>query len=287
MGNKYEFGLDILTDVLFRGGENSGSDYEDACKRYIWRAYIDMLRVKPWTSALKDPPGVINTLDEETGTATITSGSASVTLAASIAVSMTGRKFKIDDESVVYRISAHTTGTTAITLDATYKEDSVTAGAFTIFEDEYDLASDCLIPWRLWSRQHPNHIVHPVDEANLHEHYPNRTVTGMVERASIIGGRRIRISPRPESAETLEYAYTPIPSEFDYAGSDSGDTPIVALDERPIIADIALAWLMFDKNDPRLGVLKQLIQEQYGLAANTYAVRNKASMTPRYGLGRR
>ena len=93
----YFYGQDILTDVLFRGGERqdltgSVSDYLAATKRYIMRAYYDILGDYPWPTALADPPGVISTIAKVTGTATCTEGSASVTLSATVADSLTGRK---------------------------------------------------------------------------------------------------------------------------------------------------------------------------------------------------
>ena len=75
--SNYQYGKDILKDVLFRGGEKDdliagSTDYLETAKKYIMRSYYDMISEYPFPSSLSNPPGVINTVGKVTGTATST-----------------------------------------------------------------------------------------------------------------------------------------------------------------------------------------------------------------------
>lgn len=289
MANKYEFGLDILNDVLFRASEpTSGSDYINAAKAYIYKSYLEILGERKWLSAVANPPLTLTTYAEQTGTATCVEGSTSVTLDDTIATTMINRKFKMDDTGVVYRVSAHTAGTAAVTLDATYKEGDDLTGAFTIFQDEYDLSSTVLMVWGFWNRN-DGRVIYPENSKHMAEHYGSRTVStsdGDICRIGMIGNQRIRIYPWTVSAETLEYEYTAIPDEFDYTGSGSGDTPVLALSERALIADMALELVLFVKNDARLGTQALITKRTHGKIKDSEHSRTKTShMSPRKGTG--
>jgi hypothetical protein len=93
---------------------------------------------------------ITNTLAKyTTGTILVTNGSTSVTLSSAPAVglgSFAGGKLTVigdtNDNSAVYRISSHTAGTTAITLDAAFTGADSTAATYRIYFDEYTLSSD-------------------------------------------------------------------------------------------------------------------------------------------------
>lgn len=90
---------------------------------------------------------IVNTSDDiTTGTIAATNGSTTVTFSSAPTPSTAGRKLLIDgnviDPGAVYRISAHTALSTSATLDAAYTGTTVTASAFQVYQDEYDLAAD-------------------------------------------------------------------------------------------------------------------------------------------------
>lgn len=90
---------------------------------------------------------VTNTTPEiTTGTASVTNNSTTVTLSSAPAASVAGAKFYVSantaDSQALYRISAHTAGTTGLTLDAAYTGDTNTAASYYIWTDEYDLPTD-------------------------------------------------------------------------------------------------------------------------------------------------
>lgn len=93
---------------------------------------------------------VINTAAKyTTGTVNVVNLSTAATLSNAPAVglgSFVGYKLltigDVNDNNALYRITAHTAGTTALTFDAGYTGTTNTAAAFRIYADEYSLPSD-------------------------------------------------------------------------------------------------------------------------------------------------
>lgn len=280
----YETGQDILIDVLQRGGERTAltggntSDYLIPCKRYVQRAYEDILAFAPWPWALKNPPGILNISAKKTNTATITSGSTSVTLGTSISTSVSGWWLLIDAEQVPYRITAHTAGTTSVTIDATYKEDSVSAGACSIFKDEYSLADDCLKLWRAWDRNNPYREIDIIQRGEMSQTRPNRYVSSSVTLTmSVIRDNMVRITPFPLTDDlTVEYEYSVKPAQdFTFDEDTDTDIPILPLVDRHVIADSALVLLYIEKNDNRTNEMSQIALAKLQLMFNTYCIIGK------------
>ena len=267
--SNYTYGLDILEDALFRAGEDTtDSDYLAAAKDYVNRAYYQFLSVAPWPFAKQYPPGVIDTLAEETGTASISNGSTTITFDTGPDESMTDRKIYFDSDNTMYRITAHSSGETGATIDATLKETTKASASYTIFQDEYDLASDCMVPLRFWFRNNPERKI--VRESD-------NTMFGRTHRSGLrpsrwayINDSKVRFNFWTEDAKTIEYDYTYAPGFLDFAGTGSGDTPIIPLQHRPLLSDWALALLLKDKDDTRaketigdLNVAVRLLIYQY------------------------
>lgn len=255
----YEFGLDCLNDALFRASEPTDrtSDYDNAAKDYIQRVYWDCYSYAPWPWAKKYPPGVVDLAAEVTGTADFTKDSTTVTLSAAISTSMTNRKIKADNEGVPYRVAAHTAGATTLTIDATYKEATASAVAFTIFQDEYQLvtgANGAIRPFGFWYRNRPSQVFALISEEEQRASdgwlYTSANYIGSI---AMITENRFRIRPWPVDAKTLEYDYAERQSVLDFTGAGAGDTPAVPRDDRQVLSDWALFYLQTDKKDPDAG----------------------------------
>jgi len=258
---QWDTGQDIVIDVLGRAGELRGntrtfanaanSDYFEAAKEYVLRIYRDFLADAPWPFALKDPPGLLALKGEVSGQGSATNGSTTVTLDATIATSMAGRKFKMDVEGVIYRISAHTAGTTILTLDTAYLEETY-AGNYTIFQDEYELASDCIQPWDFWPRGESLNRVDFMGIGEMRRRFLFRGhMSTDIHRISIIRNSfppKVRVTPWTTDDQTLEYEYTYMPSVLDWSGG-STDTPIIPAHDRHVLADGALSLLQEDKEE--------------------------------------
>ena len=104
----------------------------EICSKYDW----------PWLAKRQ----VINTVDDiTTGTISVTKGSTSATLSATQATSLAERVIIVTGnttEDGVYRISAHTAGTDAVTLASAYTGPTDAEAAYVVYGDEYDLAAD-------------------------------------------------------------------------------------------------------------------------------------------------
>ncbi|MHC4608303.1 MAG: hypothetical protein ACYTAF_15440 [Planctomycetota bacterium] len=250
----YQYGKDILEDVLFRAGEaavGGGSDYETPAKRYIHRVYLDFLKLHPWHYATKYPPGVFSTEARLDKTAAVTNLSTTVTLSATHATSLANFWLMDPIQGVPYRIASHTAGSANVVLDATYKEVTNAALSVYIFKDEYGLASDCLVAWRLLDRSSPEDSIEIEGIGTMHRGWPDRGMsvesTAAIEKAAYVADNIIRIAPYTVNAETVEYSYTPRPTVLDFTGAGAGDTPIVAEQDRHILADWALHFVFKDK----------------------------------------
>ncbi len=113
---------------------------------------------------------VINTVDDySTGTVNVTSGSTSVTASATISASKAGQKLLITGDTVdsgaVYRITSHTAGTDAITIDAAFTGATNTTASYHIYQDTYDLPADlgAVVNITRYGYEEPLRII-PVEE---------------------------------------------------------------------------------------------------------------------------
>lgn len=287
MATSYTYGKDILEDVLERAGElttqiGTTSDYLDSAQRYVNRAYYSLLSIGfPWPFAKKHPPGIINTAAEETGTASITNGNTSLTLDASIASSMEGWKIYFDDDGVIYRVTSHTAGSTAVTIDATLKETTKSSANYTMFQDEFDLASDCLLPLRFWFRNQPEHKIERENAATMFSRKPTSSIRP--SKWAYINDQKIRFNRWTEDAQTIEYDYVYAPGFLDFTGSGSGDTPIIPIQHRHILAEWALVMLLEDKNDPRAEQSRRDLNANVSLLKAQYANLLQPNFRPRRG----
>src|SRR5574341_429087 len=200
----YETGAQILDAVLSHAGDDivGSADFETEAKRAIQHGYIRVLESFPWLFNRKDPPAVLNTVAEiTTGSVTLTTGSTSGTFSAAPAISVQERKIYTDTDGVVCRIAAHIAGQTAFTLDAIYVGDGGSGLSYHVFQDEYDLATDFLIPvntTRFLRDCHGRYDMDLIHPNRLETLYPS-PVTGSVKAryCAIIREKTLRVAPYP------------------------------------------------------------------------------------------
>jgi hypothetical protein len=274
MAENYTYGVDIANDAFQRAGINEAT-VTDKMKRFVNRAYFDILKEAAWTWALKHPPGIIDTVASVEDTITITEGSTTATITTDSGVTdFSDRKVWQDTKQMPYRIITHS-GTT-LTLDATWKEADASGDACTIFVDEYDLESDCLRPWSFRSRtsQLPIRFSGAIQ---MHEQYDEETYGSPVIDISLIQQKKIRLKPWTKEAVTIEYLYVEEFSPLDFGGG-AGDTPVVPAWDRAVIADKALLYQLYDWIDnnpavaPRIQSLEGQIQDQLATMKAFYNV---------------
>jgi hypothetical protein len=252
-------GLDILKAVLDSAGQSqSTSDkYAQQAKMAINIEHRSILFLHEWYFAKKEKPGIITTVASDRVTVNSISGR-TVTLAAALTPSRINRKFYLDATQAYYRIEAHTDNTATLTLDADYVE-TPTAGQGTIYQDEYNLASDCLKPWSpLRIRGQWERFVELIGEKEFRDRYGWNTTTAISipENATMIrldptGQQipRIQIAPWPSDRLNMEYDYTAIPDSLTFDDDPDDDIPMIPEPYRWVLYERALSKLFATKND--------------------------------------
>lgn len=209
-----------------------------------------------------------------TGSVTVAQGSASVagtdTLWATASafgplnVRAGGRIIFSGDETVYEVLSVG--GNTALTLTDIYRGTSLTAGGYTYFEDEYDLATDFLKPLDKTSFSTRGEIP-IIDRREFRRRFTNVGATGQIVACAIFDRpfsgsttprRRVRFFRPPADARYIPYAYVTKNLAVTAAGveqeqlSNDTDEPIVPVYARHLIVLKALEhWYRDKKNDAR------------------------------------
>lgn len=261
----FDTGLDVLTNVLSRSEElGIGlSDRENEAKSYVQASYISVLTEGyPWKFALKNPPGILTTVAEITdGSVTVTNGSPTITFTIAPSVSVAGRKFFIQNDPVVYRISAHTAAALTATLDGNYIGSNASGASYKIYQDEYDLASDFLRPVvkkQFLRRQDGFGFT---ELRSLEEMEGNTAAkvlwsgTDVPTECAFIGPQKLKIAPWTTLQKRFEYRYIYHPGVLTFDGVAGTDTLVISPSEdRVVVALMAVGNLLVDKNDDRASI---------------------------------
>lgn len=135
---------DIHSSVFEKAQLNSSaSEASNIILRLINENYIDISQLHRWrwlqASSSTVVPKVYNT-----GAVTVSNASATVVGNASVSftATMVGRKIHFDSESETYQILSRSSATRIILTEA-YRGAAISSGAFSIYQDKYNLASDC------------------------------------------------------------------------------------------------------------------------------------------------
>lgn len=256
----FDTGQDILTNVLSRAEElvAGSAERETEAKAYLQAAYIAVVgNGFPWPWAKKEPPGILSTVAEiTTGSVAVTLNSTAITFSSAPSVSVANRKFFVDADGVIYRISAHTAVAAAATLDRNFLGATATAAAYHVFQDEYNLASDFLRPFskKAFLRSaHGSYRIPLIGEDESFGKFPY-SGSGKTESSycALIAERRLRLSPWPTDARHYEYPYIFHPGVLTFDGVAGTDTPIISpAEDRIILSFFGVGNLLKDKDDDR------------------------------------
>ena len=257
---------DILNWVLFNANEpiDGTSEFQTHAVDSLNRAYreiwmgggaLDPELNEQWLWLKKDPPGVL-TLNPliETGTVSVTNNNATATLSFAPSTSLAGRFFKVEGHPDIFRIQAHTGGSQTLTLDGVYTGDTDAAASYTIMQLEYTLASDLLYvlgPMRVYSDDQP--YIDGVDLKALERDYPLFFVEGGIPtKFAMVTETKVRFNRYGGDESTdlirVEYDYLAKPSA---ELADDANEPLIPLQHRQVLADLALMYLLMAKSDYR------------------------------------
>ena len=325
--SNYTYTSDIVADALFRAGEptDGTSDFHSQAFTYLNNLYMQLCRGgaelvptihEDWAWLRKPAPGVLIIEPPITaGTASVTLGSASVTLSttpvnyASSNLSTATWFFRVTGHPDIFRVSAHTSGTTSLTLDSVYTGTTASAASYTLFRTDYNLATDVLrivAPMRVYRNAgwagRDDYKIYMCDLDALEEAYPLGLIDqGVPDYFAMIGEntqgtKRIRFnrcgggSGSSSTVYRVEYEYLIVPTALTSPGTS--EVPLVPYEWRHLLADYLVAYIFGVKNDERAGPAVQAAQNGLrGMSLEhrykiTTATRNLFKLLPRTGVGR-
>lgn len=207
--------------------------------------------------------GILNTTaGRNTDTVTLTQGSVSGTLGATVATDLDGYRIRANQLATAPLISAHTSGSAAITLDAEWPEETVAGGSTVIWKDSYALASDflrfCAPPYihSTWSRQASVGCVE-----NRDSEWPlSLMAQGPPTQAYLRGPQTLVFNAWDTRAYRLEYEYIAMPADLT---AGTGTTPLPP-HYRPLLAIGTAMLIAHDKGDDRAKTFASEYREMLG-----------------------
>lgn len=251
---------ELIAHGLFQAHEKTDgtSDYAAAAIRHLNKAYRAIaMGGNEWVSNrnplwwwLRGEASLILQPVIETGTVSVTNNSTSATLSATQATSLAGRFFKTEAHADVFRISAHTAGTDALTLDTVYTGTTSATASYKAMALEYDLASDVLYvesPMRVYGSSHE---IAGMSLRDLDVRYPlDLTASGQPENFAQVDEDTVRFSHYggDSSTELFRVDYDYVRRAADLANDSS--EPVIPLQYRYVLADMITVFIAIDKDE--------------------------------------
>jgi hypothetical protein len=292
------YSADLLDDILFRAGEptDGTSDFNaqalidlNRAYRAVWMGGGEFVKEmnEPWLWLKKSTPGILTLQPyDEVGTISVTNNSTSATLSATRSTDLDGWFLKITGHPDVFRISAHTAGSAALTLDGVYTGATASAASFRLFKLEYDLAADLLrliAPMRCYSENVSQ--IDGIDLVALDRDYPILYAdAGTPDKFALVTDTKVRFNKYGGTTSTdlrrVEYDYHYRPDDLTDSGAEE---PVVPREHRQVLADCALFYLLTTKSDVKAEGIGA--QAKAGLMAMAADNRKKLSQLGE-GMGR-
>lgn len=256
----YQYTSDLLSDVLFRGGEptSGASDFHSQTLTWINRAYRLVYDAREDWYWLRKEGTITLQPARTTGTVSVTQNSTAITFSSAPASSLTGWHFKLNNETDVYKISAHTAAAAGATLDGGITSATNGTATYTAFKLDYAVPADFknfIAP--LSSMRAGSYEINFIPDQEFTRTYPlNYIDAGVPTEVTLINATTFRFN-RYMSTE-----YVRIDLDYQYVPADLvnglNEEPVVPLRQRHIIADFALAQLLDAKDDQRAEGIRQL-----------------------------
>ena len=271
----YQYTSDILDDVLFRSGERTdgASDFEAAALRYINRAYQAV-----WMGGTEFDPtindiwwwlkreGVIRFYGAETlGTATCTRDGTVLTTSVApdlldIDISTStniGWYIRLNNENTTYKISSYdpSGAPTTINIVGTTGDDgfknTYTSVDYQLLRIDYPLESAAIKiidPMFSPVSATPITATSARDIGSIH-HIGSGTPTkfAMLDETTVRFNKWF-LELADEDTVKIQYNYLIRPDALTDSASEE---PLIPLEYRRLLSDIALFWIFLDKNDDR------------------------------------
>lgn len=269
---------ELRTDFLNRVREATGvSSVNTMVDRYLNIGLKDMHMHKQWwwaerrSQIITKVPYSTGTVDVSQGGTAVTGTSTAWTTADSFGNNnaTAGDKVTINGQDV-YVVDA-VGSATSMTLANRYVGSTVDDGGYTVYQDEYALASDFESPLdaRLFSPERNIHLIGPKEfylrfsRNNIRQAPQYATLLELGPSGSVTGRRRVIFGPAPDKAYMIPYRYITSNLAVTSAGatqsqlSGNTDEPIVPVRYRvAIVLNAAYHWYRDRKNDVRSQEMK-------------------------------
>ena len=257
---------DIVDYILANANESTdgSSSHEGDALIFLNRAYQALAdgggellpgNRETWWWLRKDPPAVL-TLEPfiETGSVAVTNNSTTISFSSAPTKDLDNWFFKVTGHGDVFRISAHTSGAAAATLDAVYTGDTDATASYRVFKLEYELASDLrelLSPMRV--TRDDRREIEGADMMGMEDLWPlSRVGTGVPRMFAMVDETKVRFSHYGGLDSTdlirVEYDYNFVPTDLTDA---AGSVPVVPRHHRHVLADYATYMMALRKGDSR------------------------------------
>ena len=228
-------------------GARSGDAYRVSALRYLNQAFRTIAYAYPWDERRGDQ--IVTTVAPySTGTVAVSQAGTTVTCTGSTLTSgMVGRKFALSQGGPFYRIATVNTGAGTFTISA-FAEATVTASAFVIYQDEYDLDAathsvEQGVAFRdRWTGPFVMYDQRTFDAANFTGWTTGAPIAGCVCTSTTVGTPRIRISPVPDAIYRINLRYLKAWVSLT-DGSNTYTTQGLPEDIEELALDRALRWL--------------------------------------------
>ena len=275
----YDTGKDIVEDMLGRAGELrlSQAELSEEAKRYANRGYFNIIRQFQWLWAERYPPHTIATPRPQKFIGSVQEGSSSITANIVVAVHQ-GAKIVIERDGIPFRILSIGQSPNEAVIPVPYPYDSATDLPGYIFKDEF-YTPDVLVASRIKNLSKPWAHIDIVGYEEMDATMPSGIPFGSISKASYYAEDWLRLAMAPENPEVLEVFCTSRPPPLDFTGGPT-DIPILPVDERWLIADYGLYFLMVDHGDDRAGEVAQVAAGRVAEVKD----RQIAKMSPRIYL---
>jgi hypothetical protein len=260
----YDTGRDIVEDMLARAGELplNAAELASEARRYANRGYFNLLRQFPWLCAEGYPPFSFVTKPKQVLTdLAVSYGSSVITTTEPMnpGFEAWGSRLKIvvDRDGVPFRIIDHWSQPNILNLAVPYPFPSGEHLTGYSYQDEYYM-KDILIGTRLKNISKPSIRIAIIGYEEMDMKWPVSIPFGNIVTASFYTEEYLRLAMIPEQAELLELHHTKRPPKLDFTGNPATDTPIFPPDERWLIADYGLYFLLVDHGDDRAQEVAQI-----------------------------
>ena len=250
---------DLIEDVLWRAFEQTdgSSQYAPAALRYLNRAYRSL-----WMGGGEFMPGmptnwwwmraqgqIILEPPYTTGTVTVTNGSDVASLSDAPSYSLQGYHLLVSSATAVYIITDHAASDVGLVLDSVFVGEDASL-EFVAAKIDYDLPAACVkIIDPMTAHNDPGAEVYEVDMAEMWKQFPPILLAQATpSRYAPIDENSIRFNSYMDVTTRLDYFYLAQPTDLT---TDPTSAPLLPLNYRHILADMACFFVLSDKEDQR------------------------------------